>query len=649
MGIAGALGINLHDSINKAAIESGADVTTPGSVIVSSVGHFDASTKATGTGVTLDSNDNIGAGIALTFAGELNRADISSNSIVRGSSITAESIVPLGQTNDFITWGAAAGGGQNNLGIAGSVAINVVTQQYTATSNSNSQLKSTGNLTIRSEAFINPQTVAAGVGFSSGLAAGAAVAIGVISPTTLASLGGNADAANALSVTSKLTLGTTKVDLPLLSTADDPTVTSMAVAGSISSGNVGVAGAAIINDYTFITQATIAPGSQINKDVTIVGVTTQSLTIRAEDITSLTSLAGSIGAALGAAGVGAGLDLGLVSKDTRAVIGAGANVSTRGNIALTAINTDNYDTVSTNAGIGASAGIAGSSTLYIVDSGSRALFESSVAVPLVVSSTGAISLSAVGNFQLTGLGASLGLGGTAGIGAGNSTLVHTDTVLASIADGANVTAGGTGLSISASSSEDIVGVSASAAGGGSAGIAGSATVIDLTETTMATIGRSTSITSSNGAASGESLVSVTAADNTIIVSVAGSLSGSAAAALGFGADVAKITKTTIAMIESGSTVSAEGNIFVTADSIEDITSVAAGVSVSGSVSVAADAAVHVFNITTRAWIGDDARDAIASAGAGQYTASGSIVIAANERTEIDKIVGLFSAGIFGGG
>ncbi len=88
------------------------------------------------------------------------------------------------------------------------------------------------------------------------------------------------------------------------------------------------------------------------------------------------------------------------------------------------------------------------------------------------------------------------------------------------------------------------------------------------------------------------------------------------AAIGVGADVATVTKKTAAYLDSGSTVSVEGNILVTADSLEDITSVAAGAAGAGSASVVADAGVHVLSLSTRAWIGDDARDAIVSAGPG---------------------------------
>ncbi len=170
----------------------------------------------------------------------------------------------------------------------------------------------------------------------------------------------------------------------------------------------------------------------------------------------------------------------------------------------------------------------------------------------------------------------------------------------------------------------------------------------LDETTAAWLGTLSNITASNGAVAGTPNISVTASDNTLIVSVAGSLSGAGTAAIGVGADVATITKRTLAFVDSGSTVTAEGNFVVTADSLEDLTSVAAGAAGAGSASVVADAGVHVLDITTRAWIGDDPRDAIATSGPGSYTATGSMNVAADDRTEIDKVVGVAAGAAYAG-
>ena len=132
----------------------------------------------------------------------------------------------------------------------------------------------------------------------------------------------------------------------------------------------------------------------------------------------------------------------------------------------------------------------------------------------------------------------------------------------------------------------------------------------------------------------------------MIVSVAGSLAGAGDVAIGVGADVATINKTTEAFVESNVVAVVEGDIFVTSDSQEDITAVAAGVGASGAVAVVVDAAVHVLDITTRAFVGDDPSDVVPSAGPGDVHANGSIVIAADERTEMDNVVGVAAASLY---
>src|SRR6185436_13105226 len=96
---------------------------------------------------------------------------------------------------------------------------------------------------------------------------------------------------------------------------------------------------------------------------------------------------------------------------------------------------------------------------------------------------------------------------------------------------------------------------------------------------------------------------VKADDSTTMVTVAGSLSLSGSTSVGVGVDVGKIDKTTKGFIDSGVTANVTGDIDVTADSTLDVTSVAAGLSASGSAAVTADASVHVITNSTLAFIG----------------------------------------------
>ena len=169
----------------------------------------------------------------------------------------------------------------------------------------------------------------------------------------------------------------------------------------------------------------------------------------------------------------------------------------------------------------------------------------------------------------------------------------------------------------------------------------------LSEVTSAYVGRNSTLTIRSDVAAERSSLTVEAADETSMISVAGSLAIGGTAGIGVGADVGVYTKRTTAYIDSGVTADVEGDIVVDAESSESLTSVAAGVGISAGVGVAVDAGVRVFNLTTLAFIGDDPSDQIPSAGAGNVHAHGSIVLSANDRSDVNEIVGVLAAGEVG--
>ena len=379
--------------------------------------------------------------------------------------ITLEAIVPSGQSNDYVTWGAAAGGGRGDVGIAGSVGISVLDIDTIVESAPGSHLKSTGSLTLNAEALHQSANVGRRWWLLDERGLWARL---WLLPTSMPRPQ-RLSWAMPMRLPPPVSLRAPR-SIPPKSTchcyllAQDPTANSVAVAGGASSGNVGVAGAVGISDYTLVTQAGVGAGSQINKAVDIVGQASQSLTIRAEDFTNLTTFAGSLGVSFGSAGVGAGLDLNIISKNTRAAIGAGANVSTLSGITIVSTGTEDLDSISANAGGGNSVGVAGSAAVYVINTTTRAAIDSNSGSTTTVTSGNTLSMTATGNFAINTIAASVGFGGTAGVGAGNVTLTHTDVVQAFVGDNANVTVtGGSGLQINATSREDVVGVSAAGA------------------------------------------------------------------------------------------------------------------------------------------------------------------------------------------
>ena len=681
VGVAASVAVNVLSVHNTAIISHGANVTADGFVKVSAAAHVVARAEADSTAVDLSGDASVGAAVALNISSLTNTAMIGEGSNVTANGITIEAVTTGNNTNDFLATAFAVAGNTGDLGIAGVVAINVVDADTTALAADGSHLSSTGNMTVTAEHAMRAQAGAIAGAFSTDAAVAAAIAINVLGlnetrpdgtketggSQTIASIGdpskNNAgaivEADGAVSVTATHSIGMfPQLNLPntLNNPPDDdndPTngngnakyaiadineeFASLAMSGGGSSGSIGFAGSVGINLDESTTHATVDRSASVGGS---------SLTVSASDTTKINSAAGSIGIGLDGAGIGAGLDLGIVHKDTQATIGRDASVTTINGVSLTANSTETIVSVSANVGIGNTAGIAGSASVQVIETTTRAAIEDGTngSNGASVTAGGSVALSANGTLTVTMVGGSVGGGSTAGVGAANTTLVHNDLVEARVGDFADVTAGSNGLSLSATSAENVITVAAAAAAGGSGGGAGAVVVNVLNETTSASIGRNATITAWNGALSGQPDVTLLATDTTTIVSVAGSLAAAGSGAAGLGADVATVNKHTLAFIDSNVIANVEGDVLINADSKEDFTSVAAGISIAGSAAFAVDASVHVLDINTRAFIGDDPRDNIASGGAGHVHANGSIVVAADDQTEIDKVVGVLAIG-----
>jgi hypothetical protein len=256
--------------------------------------------------------------------------------------------------------------------------------------------------------------------------------------------------------------------------------------------------------------------------------------------------------------------------------------------------------------------------------------------------------------------------GTAAIAAANSTIKTDDDVLATIAAGSTVVAKGQrgtinvvngarsgllsdavqGVAVVAVSYDDFFSASVGGAGAGNAGIAGSATVTVLDETTRASIDENARV-NTGALASGANAnqgVRVLASDRTDLTGIAGALAIGGTAGVGVGADVSVVTKVTEATIASGAIVEAQRDVAVLATSSEDVLSIAIAGGGAGTVGLAGAADVSVFNITTRATVEGAKTEGAASYSGASVTAGGSVEVAAEERLEFDGVAGSLAIG-----
>ena len=194
--------------------------------------------------------------------------------------------------------------------------------------------------------------------------------------------------------------------------------------------------------------------------------------------------------------------------------------------------------------------------------------------------------------------------------------------------------GGTGLTVSATQSEDILLLVVGAAGGDSAGVAGSVLVDIQTNHTLAHIDDNVTV---GGSSTG---VAVAASDTTSLLALAGTIGIGGTAGVGVGVDVEVINKDTEASIGKDGSITVSGNVTVSAASNETLSSISVGGGFGGTASVNVQAAVPVISITTKAFVADGTS---LSDGA-VIKAGGSVGVMADEQLTLNAIAGNISGG-----
>jgi hypothetical protein len=404
--------------------------------------------------------------------------------------------------------------------------------------------------------------------------------------------------------------GTESVTGLALTATSHEDVLSIAV-GAGGGSDVGIGGSVTVNILDETTRAHIGDGASV--------LNTEDALVRASDDTRVLAVAG--GAQFGGSGgIGAGVDVGVITKNTGAYVGSNANINVDGDLTLDAKSDESV--VSVTANIAASGGFAVtfSACVYVMTTDTLAYVGDGADV--AAGGNVAVKADDTAKFKLVAGGLAVG-GGSAGVGASNTTLVKTDTVAAYVGD-ADVRADD-GLMVQATSGEDVLAVAAGGGVGSSAGLAGSVVVNDLTETTRAYIADGAQINAADVGNSGQD-VEVRATDDTEVLSIAGGVAAGGTAGVGIGAAVEVLTKTTEAYI-GGATVNAKRNVVVEAQSSEEYTAIAVSLGAGGAAGVAGSAGVSVLNIETSAFVGDDP-NGTRTGGIAQVHADGSVKISA---------------------
>ena len=613
--IGAAVGLNVADVSNTASVGSSAHVSGHG-VTVEAIrpggGHNDFSVTGAAAAGGAQSSTSIAGSVGVAVITFTTSASIGSGAHVTSSpgGITVEATAPLGLQNMAVSGAFGTG-----VGVGAAVAVNVLTVNTTASVGSNALLEATEKTDVKATTTLVPLTaftiplfdipldftiLAAGGSASSGsTSVGGSVAIEIFNLDTKASIG------NGVHVNDTAAAG---ADQSISVTASANVTLSEGGGGlGASAGGAGIGIGIVVTVLENDVHAWVGSGAQLHGG--------GGLTVSATATNSLFALAAAFGASTNAAGMAGAIVIVVPTTRTRAYVGAGTTIHVSGDASITASEnwTQNLLIAGSVGVSGGGVGFGASIVIVVADQSVAAYlaqsedvdgngFEGSEDANEDVNGNGILdsgeddngdgflnlgngnatfqagaaliaggkaTISATSTYPLISIAGNVSVGGgSAGVGVSNTTFVHDSVAIAYVGIGATLTArGSTGVSIAATTSGDVTTVAASGSAGGTAGVAGSAVVNVIDDTTWAFIGDRAKVNVIEpGSPADTQDVTVSATDHTDILSIAGSLAGGGTAGVGAGVDVGTIYKNTRAWIGASAEVKANDTVSVLATS-----------------------------------------------------------------------------------
>ena len=348
-GVAASVGVNLvggstEATVTDASLLGGASPAATQQTLVGA--HHHARVRGAAGGGAFGGTAGVGGASDTTVITHTTRAR-TDNATLRAQQALALQALSSSDVQS-ITVGAGLSG---TVGASGSVSV-VRLAGSTAADAHDSRLTSTGDLLVAANDAALSQVIAgsAAIGLASGIGAG--VAVQSFDHDTTATLSG----------TSALDAAGTTVLLADSTKAFDNYAATISAAGS-----VGVAGTVAVTTVNGETSATVGGGSAINRNL---GGTAQDVRIAANDALRSDSKVGGVAVGLGAAGVGAAVDVLVAGNTTSAQIAPGAEVNAGRDIGVDATTNRDVDSIVIAAAGGATVGIGGA--VAVINVGSRA-------------------------------------------------------------------------------------------------------------------------------------------------------------------------------------------------------------------------------------------------------------------------------------
>jgi filamentous hemagglutinin family protein len=608
---AGSASSNRTDNKTVAEI-TGSDISG-GTAAVSVNAADSARINALAGAVGISGSAGVGAAIAVNKIANSTHATVSG---LKSSGFDVTNLILSADSLAAIKTAAVGIGGGVDVGVGGSVAVNLINSDTRAVIKEGADIEARDNVAVLAESDdkITVLAGAAGIGITAA-GVGASATVNEIGGATEAAIRGSSVAARAQQgsgvsvntgeiggvnlrasidrmnqsgggysssnpfVAPDLVASRTRENVRGIAVnATSTHQTTTAVANVAGGTFAGVAATVSMNIIGGATTATVTD-SVLNGGDNSAASAAQAVSIKAADHAYGNTFIGSI--AVGLAGVGASADVNVFDRDTRAgVSGSTSSVTAKGAATVKARSSQGVSSIVVGAAGGAVA---------VVGSGSVAKFTSTTEAYSddAVWHVGALDIRADHDSVFLVAGGGLAAGGVAGSGT-FAVGLDTSTTEARV-DGGSVDADGQ-VNVMADSSTEMRTWAIGGAGGGAAGIAGAVAVGIIDSTTSAEV-----VDSRVGSAADRSGgLAVQATDSVVTESRAGVAAVGGIGGAGAGASVTKVDNTTTATIQD-SNVYVDNDIAVTARAERNMSNAAVAAAAGGTVGIGGAVAVTVMN------------------------------------------------------
>ncbi len=437
--VSGSVIVNVITLNTKAKIGPGAKInqTTVGgagqTVDVSASDDTRLTNLAGAVGLTTGAA-GIGVGVLVEVINKHVEASMGSQAKVAAGGDVA---VEADTSEDILDIAGSAGASSDTAGVAGSfivVVLNNDTKAFVA-GGTGATLHSGGDVSVT--ATDDAQDIKL---FTGGLAFGSTAGVGVAASILVKTTTVDAYIGSGTSVRAAALPGVK------VSAAQTEDILLLAIGGA-GGGDAGVAGSVVVNVLTGITKAHIDDGVTIGTPA----MPSAGVVVSASDHTDILSIAGAL-AIGGTAGVGAGVDVEVVSKDTQAWIGKDADIDVSGNVTVDAISSEDLTSISVGGSFAGTAAVTINAGVARVAVTTKAFIAdgTSPADGASVDAGGSVRVSADERLDLDVISGNLSGGGTAAVGAAAAVPVITKNTHAWIGDYATVNAAGNGSALTVS-------------------------------------------------------------------------------------------------------------------------------------------------------------------------------------------------------